>query len=245
MAAESGQARLIAAADAGLAMTIYQLGLKDSTQRLRADGRVHALYFEGVNLSITVQDERGKVPLNSAGPDVERRLFAAAGVEGERLEILVDSLNDWKDSDDSARQHGAESSFYRSMGFPPRNGEIRTIDELAKIRGMDNALLERIAPAITVTKGIFGTFEPALAVPMALVAMKDRNGGQYDADRRREMLSGNQPALDFWDKIPVTGRVLAVTVLATGLDGGSSFRRDVVVQFTGNPEQPYWIRFAR
>jgi len=89
--AESEQGRLVAAADAGLVQTIYQLGLKDGSQRLQPDGRTHSAYFDGVDLAIVAQDERGKVPLNSVGSDVERRLLAAAGVEGERLQALAET----------------------------------------------------------------------------------------------------------------------------------------------------------
>jgi len=109
---------------------------------------------------------------------------------------------------------------------------------------MDAQLLERIAPAVTVSKGIFGVFEPGLAVPMALVAMQGQTRSQYDADRRRDALAGNRPVLDFVDNFPPTGRVIDVTVVAS-LQSGGSFRREVVLQFTGDPEQPLWIRSVR
>lgn len=242
--AETDHARLVAAADAGLAQTIYQLGLKDPGRRLQPDGRTHSSYFAGVDLKITVQDERGKIPLNSVGPDVERRLFAAAGVDGERLDTLVDSLEDWKDGDDNPRRHGAEKSYYLTKGYPARNGEIETIDELADIKGMDADLLARIAPAITVSKGIFGIFEPGMGAPLAVLAMTNPIRAEFDADSRKQSLAGNRPVIDFVDRFPPDGRVISVVVVAS-LEGRGQFRREVVVQFTGDARQPYWVRSAR
>jgi general secretion pathway protein K len=242
--AESAQGRLVAAADAGLAQTIYQLGLKDGSQRLQPDGRVHSSYFEGVELAVTAQNERGKIPLNSVGAEVERRLFAAVGVEGERLDMLVDALDDWKDGDDSARRHGAETPYYLPFGYPAHNSEIRTVDELGDIKGMDADTLARIAPAVTVSKGIFGTFSSDLATPLALLATSNRTRAQIDADRRRDALAGNRPVIDFVDNFPPTGRVIAVTVVASLPDRGR-FRREVVLQFTGDHNHPVWIRSAR
>src|SRR5580658_5734819 len=58
------QARLAAAADAGMMMAIHGLGQEDASQRWAIDGKSRELVFRGVDLLVTVQDERGKAPLD-------------------------------------------------------------------------------------------------------------------------------------------------------------------------------------
>lgn len=238
--ARQDQAVLAAAADAGLAQAIYNLALANRNQQVSVDGVPRRSDFDGAQLTITVSDERGKIAINKASSDVERRLFTAAGVDGDRLDILVDSLDDWKDGDNTSRPHGAEAPYYLPHGYRPRNGAIRTIGELAEIRGMDADLLARIAPAITFFPGN-GGFNGETAPLLALEAMQGAVGSAFDIQKRQMELSGERTALDIASNQPLTGRILSVAVRAQLADG-ARFDRRWVVEFTGNPMQPYWIR---
>lgn len=242
--AQQDRAVLAAAADAGIAQAIYNLALDDRAKRLPVDGIPRPSSFDNVRLSITVSDERGKVPINRVGSDVERRLFAAAGVNGDRLDILVDSLDDWKDENDAPRSHGAEIGYYRPLGIRPRNGAIRTVDELGQIRGMDAALLARIAPAITVFPGNDGGFNADTAAPLALAAMQGEASAGFNIQKRQQELVGQRTALDITADTPIAGRSLSILVNAR-LSDGSVYTREEIVEFTGNPGQPYWIRYVR
>jgi general secretion pathway protein K len=242
--AHQDRAVLAAAIDAGLAQTIYDLGIEDRARRLPVDGLPRVSSFDGAKLIITVADERGKVAINNVGPDVERQLFAAAGVSGDRLDILVDSLEDWKDPDSVSRPHGAELPYYLQFGLKPRDGVIRTIDELGKIRGMDAALLARISPAITVLPSGGAGFNANTAPALAMEAMKGIGNASFDIQKRQQELAGERTALDIADDVPVAGRSLSIRVEAK-LSDGSSGAREAVVEFTGNSQQPYWLRSVR
>jgi len=242
--AQQDRAVLAAAADAGLAQAIHDVALDDRAKRMPIDGIPRVSSFDGVKLTVTVSDERGKVAINKVGSDVERRLFAAAGVSGDRLDILVDSLDDWKDENDAPRSHGAEIDYYRPMGIRPRNGAIRTIDELGQIRGMDADLLARIAPAITVFPGNNGGFNADTAPPLALAAMQGEGSASFNIQKRQQELAGQRTALDITADTPITGRSLSILVNARLPDGGV-YTREQIVEFTGNPVQPYWIRYVR
>jgi type II secretory pathway component PulK len=64
------------------------------------------------------------------------RLLTAAGVTVQRAESLSAALMDWTDDDDLAREGGAESAWYRDAHRPtPRNGALRSLDELGLVRG--------------------------------------------------------------------------------------------------------------
>lgn len=238
MQAKIDHLRLVVAADSVIEKTIYELG-KSGAPPSGAGGTPQETRFDGVILTVSVQDERGKVPINSAKPDEERRLFAAAGVAGERLNELVDALEDWKDSDDAAHASGAEASYYLPMAIKPRNGDLRTLGELGAIKGMDKALLARIAPSITVERDRGGAFDERFATALAMAAMRDQNAIVRELKMRLDPSRG--PALALTDNTFRAGRVWAIAVEAR-LENGGYFRRDVVVQFTGDQAAPYWIR---
>jgi general secretion pathway protein K len=242
--AQQDKAVLTAAADAGFAQAIYGLALEDRTKRLPVDGIPRTSVFNGVRLTITVYDERGKISINKTSPDIERALFAAAGIGGDRLNVLVDSLEDWKDENDTARPNGAEAAYYRPFGIRPRNGPIRTIDELGLIRGMDAALLEKIAPAITLYQSDSGGFNADTAPPLVLEAMKGADSSLFDIQERQQELAGERTALDIAADKPIAGRSLSVAVQAR-LPDGSSYARSETGEFNSNPLQPYWIRSVR
>src|ERR1700761_635730 len=234
IAANSDRDRLTAAADGGIASAIYQLGLQDDAKRLRADGQTHASYFGGVALFVTVQDEYGKVAINMASSDIERRLFAAAGIKGDRLDALVDALDDWKDADDDLRPHGAEVDYYSRQGIRPRNGPIHTIDELGDLAGMDSGLLARIRPAITPFVSQANSFSADSAGALALAAM---------ASSIPESHPTNRDADASFDLGDMTGEMVSITAEAR-LPYGGHYIRTVVVEFTGDAANPYWIRYA-
>jgi general secretion pathway protein K len=239
--AEYERARLSSAADAGVAAALAGLSEPDTANRWSIDGRRREMSFNNIALSITIEDEWGKIPVNSLDEDRARTMFETAGASGERLTTLVDSFEDWIDDDDDRRPSGAEAEDYAALGYKPRNGALRTIDELRLVKGMDDRLFARLAPALTVFFGSAGTFSPSTAQPLAIAVMTSAgvNSPAY-LERLRE-LAGERPALDFED-IPLVGRALTVRVVARdGQDG--SFTRAAIVQLTGNSKRPYWIRW--
>ena len=240
--AEMQRARLTNAADAGLAMALAGISTDEQDARWAIDGRRRDTSFNGVSLAITIEDERGKIPLNLIDEDQVRNMFEMAGVSGERLEILADSFADWTDDDSDPRPHGAEKADYASLGIQPRNGPFRTLDELRQLKGMDDALFARLAPALTVFFGESGGFSPSTSQPLALAVMTEGgvNSPAY-LERQRE-LAGERPALEIEDEQPLEGRTLTVRILASDNADGQ-FRRSAIVELTGNPKEPYWVRW--
>ncbi len=105
--------------------------------------------YEGVPLGrgrywVSVTDEESKIPLNAATDPVLRRLFSNSGVKDERLlSVIVDSIQDWRDSDNFHRLNGAEDDYYLSLPTPYRakNGNFEAIDELLLVKGMTPEIL--------------------------------------------------------------------------------------------------------
>lgn len=243
---EFAKARLSAAADAGLAIAIQGLGAEQVNAANGAwsiDGRAQTLSFNGMMLRISVEDERGKVPINALNETQVRQLFAAAGATGTELDTLTDSLDDWLDDDAEVRQNGAEDAYYSGAGLHPRNGALATVDELAGLKGMNPYLFARIAPAATTFFGDSGGFNQADALPLALRAMSASSIQTPEELEREREAAGETPAFDLADQsVSLIGRTLTVRVNAEDGHGGS-LTRATIIELTGNPAQPYWIRY--
>jgi general secretion pathway protein K len=60
------------------------------------------------------------------------------GLEGEASDVVVDSILDWRDTNDFYRANGAENDYYLSLKDPYycKNGNLDSIEELLLIRGV-------------------------------------------------------------------------------------------------------------
>ena len=238
--AQADRARLLAAADAGLATAIHGLGVEDRTVRWPIDGAPRRLSFDGRAVSVTVEDERGKIPLNDIDDDQARRMFAAAGAEGDQLEAVTDAFLDWRDPDNVPRVHGAEADDYAAAGVRPRNGDLPSVADLRRIKGVTAALYGRIAPAATVHFGVSGGFSKDTAQPLALSVMSEVSENSPDLIERQRERDGQRVALDIADDVRVIGRPLTVRAEASDGRGGRAVR-SAIIQITGDAAAPYQV----
>lgn len=120
-----------------------------STQPAQADKKDDL--FDGVfreqtlgagEFRVRLIDEGGKININRANEETLQRIFTNLGVDEARRGILVDSIMDWRDSDDLHRTNGAESDYYQSLtpAYSAKNGPLDTVEDLLWIRGMTQEL---------------------------------------------------------------------------------------------------------
>jgi len=66
-----------------------------------------------------------------------------SGVQEPEADTIVDSILDWKDTDDLTRLHGAESDYYMSLPNPykAKNGNFDTLEEFLLVKGMTPEIL--------------------------------------------------------------------------------------------------------
>ena len=88
--------------------------------------------------SYRISDEESRVHLNLAASDRFERLLTALGVPKEARDVIQDSLQDWKDTNDEHRANGAESDHYLKLPVPyrARNAYLQDQAELLQLRGM-------------------------------------------------------------------------------------------------------------
>lgn len=102
------------------------------------DGRPYFIEYKNGSCEIRVTSEAGKLNINRISENSLRKVIGNLGLEGEIRDIIVDSILDWRDSDDFYRLNGAENDYYQSLKEPYRckNGNLDSIEELLLIRGV-------------------------------------------------------------------------------------------------------------
>ena len=238
--AEYDRARANAACDAGIAIAIKGLLANEAAGRWTIDGRTVHKQFGDAALALRVEDERGKVPISRLDDGQLTALLEFGGLAGERLLIAHDSLNDWIDDNDEPLPNGAENDYYQRYNVVPRNGPLRTIEELGRIRGFDPALIARIRPLLTVDFGD-APFDPRFAQPKALGIMYGTGADSPQAIQRAREAAGQVTALGFTSGVELVGRPLSVVADATLPDGARAQRR-VVIEITGSKLRPYVVK---
>ena len=135
-------------ARAGINATIYQLIQKRFFPAVRqlqfqdtldpvdlgiVTGRIGNGFYQ-----VHIQDESGKLNLNTVAREQIQALAEAAGIPKNDADIIADSIIDWRDPDKEHHLNGAEDDYYEALNPPyqAKNGRIDTVEELLLIRGI-------------------------------------------------------------------------------------------------------------
>jgi general secretion pathway protein K len=242
VAASAGKtrAKLTADADAGVAIAIHDLGLGDPTQRWSVTGPPHQVSFQDATLTITVEDENGKIPLNFIRADQLHRLFEQAGADPREIDGLVEAFIDLR-GDPQPKDSTPAAGFPRiDDRIAAQRGLLSSLDELMLLPGMTPALYARIAPAVTIHAST-PVFDPRTASPLALAVMQPANANSPGAIQQARERAGQTTALGEAPPISLNDRTITVRVDAADGHGGF-LRRTAVVQFTGAAARPYVMR---
>ncbi len=239
---QEDRTQLTSAVEAGLALAVHGLSIENRADRWSIDGRTRTIDFESFALAITVEDETGKIPIGLLEEAQVRLMYDLAGVSGERLLILTDSTLDWVDEDDEPRPFGAEADFYATRNIAPRNGRFGSVGELINVRGMDAALLQRLAPALTIWFGNGTQAErDRNANPFALAVMSGAGLNSPAVIQRQRELAGQRTAIELSEGEDLIGRPLTVRVTARD-EKGSRYTRAYIIELTGKSIRPYIVR---
>jgi general secretion pathway protein K len=95
--------------------------------------------------SYCISDEQGRLNLNVATPARVNGLLQALGLEKSERDVILDSLQDWRDANEEHRLNGAESEdTYLALPVPYRskNGVLDSVGELVQVKGITPKLME-------------------------------------------------------------------------------------------------------
>jgi general secretion pathway protein K len=222
------------AAEAAVNRVVLALLDPNPERRWRTDGVARLIEFDGARMKVRVQDELGRIDLNSADGTLLIGLFQSVGLDAQAASALVDKILDWRDSSGLKRLNGAKDPEYRAAGFAyrPRNGPFQSVDELKLVMGMTSELFRRAEPALTVYSGR-PTIDPQVATPEALRAMPT-----MDAQKVAAVVAarGAQPAIM---ALPLIGRAFGIRIDIERPAGVQ--HREAVVRLTDHPQQIFWL----
>jgi len=189
-----------------------------------ADGRVQEVDYAGIKLRIAIQDEAGKIDLNQASADLLDGILLVAGAsQSERL-VLVDAIQDWRDTDHHRRLNGAEDNDYLSEGYAygSRDNAFSSVEELALIYAMKPEIFQEIESALTVFSGVSGV-NPDVAGKKVLLALPGMHISQVDnyLERRKSLDSADVAFLSLGvDELLTTARGGAYSVHVEAIEPG-------------------------
>jgi general secretion pathway protein K len=243
--------------DLDAAMIRAVLALDDArvTNRWRIDGYPYPFSFDGVAMTVSIQDEDGKFDLNEADDDTLAPLFQSVGLDEKTANVISDRIVEWrteKDSEDEHTLNGGTDADYAAAGLSwrPRHDDFQTVDELRLVLGMTPALFERVRPSLTVYSRNDSP-DPNLAPRSVLLALNPGDPGQVDkvmAERAGAFSSTSlrtssetAGAAIVSDGSDLSGRAFEVDVEADY--GGYRAKRRVVVVMTGDGARPYIVQW--
>jgi general secretion pathway protein K len=175
-------AKAEALADAAVYRAIIGVSEPLESDKWVADGTPYLVKFPGGEVTVTIQDEVGKIDLNETQDSLLQGLFTLAGVEPIVSWGLVDSIVDFRDTDDHTEAKGAEDKEYKAAGLPhdAKDAPFESVEELRQVMGMTYDLYEKVAPLLTVHSRRPG-FNPNFAPREVLLALPGVGDDKVDS----------------------------------------------------------------
>lgn len=108
----------------------------------RINTDIGPISFGGGTFLVRIDNESGKVNLNLAGDRLLRLMLKRFNLDEHQVDVIVDSIQDWRDTDRLARLNGAEDDYYQSLSQPYhcKDGPFDTVEELLWVRSVTPAL---------------------------------------------------------------------------------------------------------
>lgn len=243
--------------DAAVMRAVLALDDSRPASRWRIDSYPYSFTFDGVQMTVTVQDEDGKFDLNEVDEDDLEPLFESVGVDTKTANILADRIVEWRTdatSDDAHTLHGGTDADYAAAGVPwrPRHGDFQSVAEVNLVLGMTPALYARLRPALTVYSRNDSPDEN-LAPRIVLNALYPGNPSQVDkimtahaglpssSSQQSDQQSDDNSAGAIVDSgADLSGRTFEIDVDAS-YNGRHEIRR-AVLMMTGDSERPYLVQ---
>jgi len=90
-----------------------------------------------------ITDEDGKLDINIATHEQLKYIFIESGLDLDEAVGIVDSIIDWRDTNDLHMLNGAEEDYYRDLDEPYscKDGPFDSIEELLLVKGMTKEIL--------------------------------------------------------------------------------------------------------
>ncbi len=88
--------------------------------------------------SYTITDEDSKLNINKVPLEQLKNIIQGTGIDISEVDTIVDSIIDWRDTNDLHMLNGAEEDYYQSLEIPYscKDGPFEIIEELLLVKGV-------------------------------------------------------------------------------------------------------------
>lgn len=135
-------------------------GLVDEgeTEIWKADGTPYEVPFHDGEFEVRIENEAGKVNINYASGEILRQLLNSLELpelpseEGNIVDVVADSVLDWRDEDNLHRINGAEDDYYNGLpeSYDCKDGPFYAVEELLLVRGVTPEVYQKLSNCVTV-----------------------------------------------------------------------------------------------
>lgn len=211
----TAQAHLQSAADAAIYETIWHL--MDGPESWQPDMGAAHLAEHGIDVDVTIVDDRGKLDLNAASGDLAAAFFAVLGANRDTAQTLAARLTEWRTGqlpqDDAGRTMRLTPPPVPSPWGPPGR-DLQRLDELRLIPGMTDPFYRAMLPHLVLHLDQGPLYRVADAVVRAAM----------DTDQRERQVSQAPPD-------PRIGYV--VHLRARAVLAGAAVSREAEIRISG------------
>lgn len=235
-------ARARAMAEAGLWLAVGDVLKPREDRQWRADGTRYPIDFGEGTIELRIQDEAGRIDLNTATSELLRGLLQRSALRQDEVTLLLQAILDWRDRDPRRGRPGAEDGGYDVAGYSVKDGPFNSIDELRLVPGMTNAVFKDMYSALTL-HSLQSGINPMVAPREVLLAVPGSDAGQVDdflAHRNKpDEVAGVPSSLDSGYFAGTSDVVFAIT--SEGITGRSRLKLDLVVLLDRSANPPYSV----
>jgi len=238
-----------ALADGGVHRAVLGLLELEPERAWQADGSVRELPLGTGLVQIAIEDEDGKIDLNTAPVALLAGLFGVLGLSQDEARAMAERIVDYRDPDHDPEPQGAEDPDYLALGLAAGAADREFIgtSELLNVLGMTRELYERALPYVTIYSGAEGV-DPVRAPRPVLEALP----GMTPQLLERLVNAGDDfdPFFEIEDEslleelefyfLPTRDAVFTVRALARTADGGT-FLREAVIELDGGADRPFLV----
>ena len=215
-------AQLRQAADAAVYETIWHM-LDGGGDYWPPGSAQRVLDEAGQQVSVIIEDQRGKMDINQVPPALLQALFSILGADTTTAADAAKAISEWH-TQQPADDEGSVTSPYAGSGsqWGPPGQDFQTLSELKLVRGVTPALYQASLPYLTLALEQGPWLAVADPVVVAAVAKAKRDGNLViePADQRGPI-------------------VLRITAQALG-PNHAAFSRHVLMRLDGALSGPAW-----
>jgi general secretion pathway protein K len=243
---QTAQAKALA--EAGIWHTVAELLKPRVEQTWKTDGSIYTFNFNQDKIRVSIQDEVGKIDLNTAHSELLYGLLKFIEIPEEDRLPLLQAIFDWRDRDHLVRNEGAEDDDYQRLEYDygAKDGPFNSVDELQLVMGMTPLIFKQLRPVLTIYTHQ-PAIQPKVAPREALLAIPG-----ITAERVDEIMAMRAALPDPQTPLNLTGidskylskaKGYIFTISSEGMQGDSYARLDVVVMIIGrtNLDQSFSI----